>query len=136
LHGSQEFGHLLLLMTSLQLWRILLWEQRPWDTLARCAISGNYKLPTMIELLLTSEISARIPQIVKNYRDKSCEGMLQDEQVIWFTFLTLSRACTALLHPSTSRQCDTGCEYPVPFTRERLYHDKPTLADWFSRDHD
>lgn len=49
-----------------------------WDTLAQSAISGKkYHICSQdIEnQVLTKNHSARIPQILKNYREKSCEGL-------------------------------------------------------------
>jgi hypothetical protein len=74
---------------------------------------------------------ARIPQIVKNYRDKSCDGKFLESLLEKYT-LTGCRTRAALLFAELDGQCDIWSKYSMPLHREGLRYDQPPVVNRLS----
>ena len=75
-------------------------------------------------------LGARIPQIIKNARDKSCEGTHLIFRS-WDHLLTLiDRTVPSLLHPLPHRELDLRRRHPVSFHKARLCPEELALANW------
>lgn len=102
------------------------------------AILGEFSLPSRDHVLSKDSIRARIPQIVKNYRDKSCEGL-----ALLFFLLSLMGNATygaSILSHSIERDylntnlpwligsLGTMVEDAIIFVQFRMYASKPTSS--------
>ena len=73
-------------------------------------------------------LGARIPQIIKNARERSCEGICFN--IFWLCPANSTRSLTTLLHFIGLRQCYLWSWNSFPFNRERLLPHKSSLAYW------
>ena len=90
-------------------------------------------------------LGARIPQIVKNARDRSCEGMLPSPDFGLFfrpmacgpAILTriLHRSVTLVLHSVPDGQSHLRRGDFVPFDRVDICDEEPAMADWKPGNH-
>lgn len=71
-------------------------------------------------------LGARIPQIIKNWRDKSCEGRQADLSA---EDTNGCRPFTSVLHPLANRQRYVWGRHPVSFYRQAILYDKSAVAD-------
>jgi uncharacterized protein with PQ loop repeat len=77
-------------------------------------------------------LGARIPQIIKNARDRSCEGM-RVTSLSLYRGLHVARSIPPFLHPVSDGERHVRCRYSLPFHRASVCHEEPALADWKSR---
>lgn len=78
-------------------------------------------------------LGARIPQIIKNWREKSCEG--KSEARPEGGVLIFCRTLIAVLHPVTIGKPHIWSRNSEPFDRDRICHQEPTMVDRQSRDY-
>lgn len=71
-------------------------------------------------------LGARLPQIYKNWQEKSCEGRSDHDQVD--AFANHGRTVAALLHSLAAGKSDIRCRYPGSFFGEGLCHDECPVA--------
>jgi solute carrier family 66 (lysosomal lysine-arginine transporter), member 1 len=76
-------------------------------------------------------LGARLPQIYKNWQEKSCEGeshstLRSDRQLMH------RRLVAVVLHSLAFRKPDIRRRYHLPFDPERIYRQKCSMADWKS----
>ena len=79
-------------------------------------------------------LGARIPQIIKNARDKSCEGMfyLFSSQISMprdTNLLRFGRSIPPLLHPFPVGKFDVRCWYPFPLDGASICDEEPAMVD-------
>ena len=77
-------------------------------------------------------LGARIPQIIKNWREKSCEG--KHSPSVTNLMLTIDRIVFAVLHSVTSWKSDIRSWHPESFDRKRIRYQKRSLVDRKSGD--
>ena len=71
-------------------------------------------------------LGARIPQIIKNWRDKSCEGKEVD---LSSEGANSYRPFNSVLHSLIDGQRYVWSEHPVSFYRKAIPYDQPSVAD-------
>lgn len=78
-------------------------------------------------------LGARLPQIYKNWQEKSCEGELKTK--IRCRLLTWYRPLVTLLHTLATRQPHIRRRYTLSLDREGVCDEECTLAHWKSGYH-
>jgi hypothetical protein len=79
-------------------------------------------------------LGARIPQIIKNQKEQSCEGL----SLLFFMLSLLGNATYGAGVSHTFQNCSTRSLTkldPFPFRRERILPHQPPLADRLARHH-
>lgn len=107
------------------------WQSGAWKPTTETKDGEGEPMPVGAEVLgylsAVCYLGARIPQIIKNYRDKSCEGECRD-LVLMLHIADKSRAITSLLHTVATGKCDIRSRDPISFHGKGVLHSKSTLA--------
>lgn len=64
--------------------------------------------------------SARLPQIYKNYTDKTTEGEQDSVILVFVSVLNHHRSCSTVLSPINDGQCNIWSWYSFSFTGKRI----------------
>jgi len=114
-------------------WKTGIWKPAPEPTMGAAAGEKEHGAPFGAEILgyasAAAYLGARIPQIVKNWREKSCEGLS-----LLFFLLSLLGNCTygigvSFNHPYQEGNVLTVSLDSMPQLGPAIYHDQPALVD-------
>ena len=75
-------------------------------------------------------LGARIPQIIKNWKEKSCEGECCFLFLVHALLMQLARIIFTFLHLVTVGQPDIWWRDLVSFYRKGILHDELAMVDW------
>jgi PQ loop repeat len=92
------------------------WQSGAWKPTPEHQGSSEERMAVGAQVLgyasAVAYLGARIPQIIKNWRDKSCEGRLCDPSS---KVANCCRTLAAVLHPVVDRQRYLWSRHPVSF---------------------
>ncbi len=109
----------------------LAWQSGAWRPTSKHQDNAEESMAIGAQILgyasAVAYLGARIPQIIKNWRDKSCEG----EQATTALTGTANpyRSFLAVLHLVIVRQCHLRSWNSVSLDREGVFHNQFALAD-------
>lgn len=112
----------------------LAYESGAWKPSPTSADTETQKMAAGAQILgyasAVAYLGARIPQIVKNARDKSCEGESLSQPVYSSVLTVCYRAIAVILHPVVDGQPYVWRRHSLSLDAARVCHEEPAVADW------
>ena len=134
--GGQWFRNLISILMIIAAgtagWTIA-WQSGVWKPTPQHEVTEGESMAVGAQVLgylsAVAYLGARLPQIYKNWREKSCEGQHGVLALPVLINANIRRALATLLYAVTDGQCHLRRWHSVPFNRKAILHDESTLAD-------